>query len=160
MDQKTRSRMMSGIKSANTKPEILLRKALHSLGYRFRIHDRRLPGTPDIVLPKWRVAIQVHGCFWHRHPGCPKATTPANNAEFWQAKFDANLKRDAAAAEKVLLQGWRLLVVWECAAREFSDGHTLDEVVGFIEEGAASPIRFAEIGSKLDAHQTAKNSRV
>tara|TARA_R110001583_G_scaffold195050_3_gene368826 strand:- start:11551 stop:11988 length:438 start_codon:yes stop_codon:yes gene_type:complete len=134
VDQKTRSRMMSGIRSANTRPEILLRKALHARGYRFWLHDRRLPGTPDIVLPKWRVAIQVHGCFWHRHAGCPKATTPASNAEFWQAKFDTNVRRDAAAAEKLLEQGWRLLVVWECAgAGRKSMGGELDQVVRFIE---------------------------
>jgi DNA mismatch endonuclease (patch repair protein) len=77
VDQKTRSRMMSRIRGSNTKPEILLRKALHAEGFRFRINVRRLPGTPDIVLPRWNTAILVHGCFWHRHPGCPKATNPS-----------------------------------------------------------------------------------
>jgi DNA mismatch endonuclease (patch repair protein) len=147
VNKRTRSRMMSGIKGANTKPEILVRRALHARGFRFRIHDRRLPGTPDIVLPKWRVAIQVHGCFWHRHHGCPKATTPANNFGFWQEKFAANAARDAKAARSVLQQGWRLLVIWECATARNTQDTLLEAVLAFVTAGPDAPLRYAEIGA-------------
>lgn len=150
VDEKTRSRMMSGIKSANTKPEILVRRALHARGLRFRIHDRRLAGTPDIVLPKWRVAIQVHGCFWHRHHGCPKATIPSNNSGFWQKKFEANVARDSKAARSVLEQGWRLLVIWECAVGRSVKVTLIEPVLGFIMADPETQLRYAEIGADLD----------
>lgn len=146
VDKKTRSRMMSGIKGANTKPEILVRRALHAHGFRFRIHDRCLPGTPDIVLPKWRVAIQIHGCYWHRHRGCPKATTPANNFSFWQEKFDANVVRDAKAAEAVIERGWRLLVIWECAVGKAASKELMEHVSAFINSDHCTTDNYQEIG--------------
>lgn len=109
-----RSERMSRIRSANTKPEVALRKALHRLGFRFRLHGRRLPGKPDIVLPKYRTVIFVHGCFWHRHEGCKIATTPKTNTEFWVEKFSRNSLRDSATAEELKRSGWRVIIAWEC----------------------------------------------
>ncbi|WP_256437829.1 very short patch repair endonuclease [Novosphingobium sp. PY1] len=117
MDKQTRSRMMAGIRGKDTRPEIRLRKALHGMGFRFRLHDRRLPGRPDIVLPKWKVAIEVHGCFWHRHDGCRYATMPATRQEFWKEKFATNVARDLRNREKLQDAGWRTAVVWECGLR-------------------------------------------
>ena len=113
----TRSRMMSAIRGANTRPEINVRKALHKAGYRFRLHRRDLPGTPDIVLPKYCTCIFVHGCFWHRHAGCRFTTTPGTRQEFWQAKFAANQARDHDVQRRLLDQGWRVIVVWECGIK-------------------------------------------
>ncbi|MDN8617296.1 very short patch repair endonuclease [Variovorax ginsengisoli] len=110
-----RSSMMSGIRGKNSRPELALRKQLFAAGYRFRLHRRDLPGSPDIVLPRHRAVVFVHGCFWHRHQGCPKATTPASNASFWAAKFSANVARDAATIGQLEALGWRVAVVWECA---------------------------------------------
>lgn len=113
----TRSRMMAGIKGRHTKPEMVVRKALHAAGFRFRLHDRRLPGRPDIVLPKWKAVVQVHGCFWHRHAGCRYATTPASNQIFWEEKFTQNVRRDQR--DQALLEGlgWRIAIVWECGLK-------------------------------------------
>ena len=109
-----RSERMARIRSKDTKPELALRRALHALGFRFLLDDKRLPGRPDIVLPKYRSAIFVHGCFWHRHGGCNVASTPKSNTEFWQAKFDRNVDRDARVREELTALGWRVFVVWEC----------------------------------------------
>lgn len=109
-----RSERMSRIRSANTLPEVTLRKALHRLGFRFRLHGRRLPGKPDIILPKYHTVILVHGCFWHRHEGCKVATTPKSNTEFWVEKFDRNVRRDAVVVDQLEAASWRVLVVWEC----------------------------------------------
>jgi len=147
VDKQTRSRMMSGIKRADTKPEMLLRRALHARGFRYRLHDGRLPGRPDIVLPKWRVVIEVRGCFWHRHEGCPKATTPSTNVDFWQTKFLSNVSRDRANVDALLVEGWRVLIVWECAIGRILQPHVIDEVTTFVTEGTQSGIRLDEIGA-------------
>ncbi len=105
---------MSLIRSSNTSPELALRKALHALGLRYRLHAKDLPGKPDIVFRKQKLAIFVHGCFWHRHEGCKVANMPKSNTYFWQAKFDRNVQRDALAKEHLLALGWRVKVVWEC----------------------------------------------
>lgn len=147
VDKQTRSRMMSGIRGTNTKPEMMLRRALHARGFRFRIHDRRLPGKPDIVLPRWRVVIEVRGCFWHRHQGCPKATTPATRPDFWQDKFDANVRRDRANAEALLAAGWRVLIVWECALARRLPEPVLNEVTAFVMGGVHHESRYREIGA-------------
>ena len=112
-----RSRNMSAIKSKNTKPEIKVRKILHSMGYRFRLHSKDLPGSPDIVLPKYKTVIFVHGCFWHRHENCKFASTPKTRQEFWENKFKANVKRDLEIQEKIKNIGWKYFVIWECEAR-------------------------------------------
>jgi DNA mismatch endonuclease (patch repair protein) len=117
VDSATRSRMMSGIRSKDTKPEMTVRRYLHARGFRYRLHARDLPGSPDLVLPKYRVAILVHGCFWHRHPGCRFATTPASNIERWNAKFQTNIDRDARKLASLQEAGWRVIVVWECELR-------------------------------------------
>lgn len=109
-----RSDLMRAVRGRDTTPERVVRQRLHRLGFRFRIGVRELPGRPDIVLPKWRTVIFVHGCFWHRHPRCRKATTPATRRAFWEAKFAANRERDRRHARSLRRQGWRVLVVWEC----------------------------------------------
>jgi DNA mismatch endonuclease (patch repair protein) len=117
VDKATRSRMMAGIGGKNTKPEMVLRRALHAQGFRFRLHVASLPGKPDIVLPKRRAAILVHGCFWHRHPGCRFATTPATRPDFWSEKFRQNVLRDQRNQAALRDQGWRVATVWECDLR-------------------------------------------
>lgn len=109
-----RHKNMQHIRSKDTKPEIVIRKFLFSKGFRYRKNDRRLPGHPDIVLPKYHTVVFVHGCFWHRHPGCLKASTPTNNHEFWQRKFDANVERDCKQQNQLKEMGWHVIVVWEC----------------------------------------------
>jgi DNA mismatch endonuclease (patch repair protein) len=106
--------MMAAIRGRDTLPEMRVRRYLHATGLRFRLHSRALPGKPDLVLPQHRVAVFVHGCFWHRHHGCPYATTPSTRESFWSAKFAANVARDARNASDVLAAGWTSLVIWEC----------------------------------------------
>lgn len=117
VDQQTRSRMMAGIRGKDTKPELALRRALHARGFRFRLHSKAVHGRPDLVLPRYRAIVFVHGCFWHRHESCRYATTPSTRQEFWQAKFTANVARDEAVHAKLLEDGWRVATVWECALR-------------------------------------------
>ncbi len=122
-----RSWNMSRIKGKDTKIEVEVRKYLFSKGYRFRKNDKRYPGKPDIVLPKYHVAIFVHGCFWHRHEGCKDATTPKTRTEFWLEKFDKNVKNDQIKQEKLRELGWKVIVIWECELkRNFQE--TMDKV--------------------------------
>ena len=122
-----RSWNMSRIKGKDTKIEVEVRKYLFSKGYRFRKNDKRYPGKPDIVLPKYHVAIFVHGCFWHRHEGCKDATTPKTRTEFWLEKFDENVKNDQIKQEKLRELGWKVIVIWECELkRNFQE--TMDKV--------------------------------
>ena len=114
VSSKVRSRMMAGIGGKDTKPELTLRKGLFALGLRYRLHDRKLPGRPDIVLPRWNTVVFVHGCFWHRHPGCRYTTTPSTRTEFWLDKFEKNVARDQRNVSALRALGWRVLVVWEC----------------------------------------------
>src|SRR5258708_6650561 len=109
---------MSRVGGKNTSPEVRVRKAAHALGFRFRLHRRDLPGTPDIVFPKRRVALFVHGCFWHRHPGCPKASNPGTRPEYWKEKFDSNTARDGRVASELEAMGWRVAIIWECQTKE------------------------------------------
>jgi len=114
LSPKERSERMSRIRSKDTSPEVALRRALHALGLRFRIHDKRLPGRPDIVLPRFKTVVLVHGCFWHRHQGCRVATTPKSNTAFWLDKFERNTVRDARNIASLQALGWKVLVAWEC----------------------------------------------
>lgn len=118
VDPKTRSRMMAGIRGKNTKPELVLRRALHAQGLRFRLHSTKITGAPDIVFPKYGAVVFVHGCFWHRHIGCRYATMPSTRPDFWQAKFAANVVRDESVKATLLSTGWRVATVWECALRK------------------------------------------
>jgi len=109
---------MRAVPRSSTKPEIVLRKRLHALGLRYVLGGRGLPGSPDLVLPRWTAAVFVHGCFWHRHPKCRYTTMPSTRPEFWQAKFEANVARDNAVRARLLAEGWRVATVWECALRK------------------------------------------
>jgi DNA mismatch endonuclease (patch repair protein) len=128
-----RSRMMSGIRAKNTRPELVLRRALHALGFRYRLHVRNLPGKPDLVFPKYRAIIQVHGCFWHRH-GCSKTTDPASNSEFWQMKFARNVVRDREVECRLRELGWRVGIVWECEIASEQKLLWIDAISRFIRD--------------------------
>jgi len=117
VDSQTRSRMMAGIRSKNTRPELHVRQYLHSKGFRYRLHDKKLPGSPDIVLAKYHLAIFVHGCFWHRHSGCKFATTPVQNHDNWIQKFNQNIVRDKIQIQCLIDTGWKVLVIWECGLK-------------------------------------------
>ncbi|WP_309137393.1 very short patch repair endonuclease [Pseudomonas sp. LS44] len=108
---------MAGIRSSDTSPEMKVRRLLHRHGFRYRLHQKNLPGRPDLVLPRYRVCIFVHGCFWHRHFGCHYATTPKTRPAFWQTKFDQNVTRDARIKAELLASGWRVFELWECGIR-------------------------------------------
>ncbi|MEO5375536.1 MAG: DNA mismatch endonuclease Vsr [Alphaproteobacteria bacterium] len=112
-----RSALMARVKGWNTKPEMVVRSLTHGLGFRFRLHRRDLPGTPDLVFPGRRKVIFVHGCFWHRHAGCKLAAEPKTRQEFWTRKFQDNVERDRTARESLEAAGWKVLVVWECQTR-------------------------------------------
>ena len=117
LNTQQRHHCMSRIRGKDTKPELLVRKGLHARGFRFRLQDRKLPGRPDIVLPKYGVAIMVNGCFWHRHKGCRYATKPKSNIEFWDTKIARNKHRDEVTAAHLEALGWTVIVVWECELR-------------------------------------------
>ena len=139
----TRSEMMSRIRSADTLPELKLRKGLHALGFRFRIHVRALSGSPDIVFPRYRSAIFVHGCFWHGNEGCSYFTIPKTRPEFWTAKIMANLVRDRADVGGLTQQSWRVLVVWECASR-LKNGDKLPSAVAEWLRGSQTSAEFSQ----------------
>ena len=117
IDKNTRSRNMSLIKSKNTSPELLVRKWLHAQGFRFRIHKKNLPGTPDIVLPKHNLIVFINGCFWHQHPGCKRERKKKSNKEYWIPKLEKNIATQRIASIQLCLAGWRVLILWECEIR-------------------------------------------
>ena len=124
VSKEVRSKIMASIRQKGTNPELCVRSLLHRLGYRFRLHRNDLPGTPDIVLPRYRTTIFVHGCFWHQHPGCPKSRRPSSNTEYWSKKLTDNEKRDAQKANELKKLGWNVLTIWEC---EMKDRKVLQE---------------------------------
>ena len=142
--QETRSKVMKAVHGKNTRPERVIRSALHGAGYRFRIHRNDLPGKPDIVLPRYRTIIFVNGCFWHQHPGCKKATIPQNNRPFWQKKLSRTIQRDAANHKKLTVQGWNVITIWECQIACSMD-KTMQDV-------------FEQL--KLNGHELAKRSGI
>jgi DNA mismatch endonuclease (patch repair protein) len=125
VDKQTRTRMMAGIRSKNTRPERVVRSFLHRRGFRFRLFSRNLPGKPDLVLSKYKLAIFVHGCFWHRHPNRSKNSTPATNTKEWLKKFSVNQERDRRSISQLLSAGWWVFVLWECGLRDV-DSRSLD----------------------------------
>lgn len=131
-----RTRAMSAVRSANTTPELRLRRALHARGLRFRLHRRDLPGSPDLVLPRFNAAVFVHGCFWHRHPNCARTTTPATRTNYWGPKFARNVERDAAAITALRALGWRVAVVWECALGVRRAPETADTLINWLHGDA------------------------
>lgn len=129
VDKETRSRMMSGIRGKNTKPEMIVRRALHKAGYRYRLHAKDLPGKPDIVLPKYRTVIFVHGCFWHHHD-CKNFKWPKTREEFWRKKIEGNVKRDKRAYAALEALGWKVVIIWECETREKKDNFKIPNLTG------------------------------
>lgn len=127
-----RSERMSRVKSKDTKPEVRVRRLVHSLGYRYRLHSQKLPGCPDLVFGGRRKAIFVHGCFWHRHPGCKNTRLPKSKLDFWKSKLEENRKRDLRNQETLRQLGWEYLVVWECETRDVE--RLTKKIVEFLEE--------------------------
>ncbi len=149
LSKEHRSWNMSRIQGKDTKPELLLRSLLHRAGFRYRLHYKRLPGKPDIVLPKYKTVIFVNGCYWHRHSGCPKATTPSTNVGFWQSKFDETVKRDKKKAIELKEKGWEVVVVWECELLKEADQVLKDivERLGRSHAGTASSIEVPQLNN-------------
>lgn len=144
VNKETRSRMMAGIRGKDTKPEMVLRRALHARGLRYRLHVKGIPGRPDLLFPKFKAAVFVHGCFWHRHDGCRYTTTPATRAEFWQSKFAANVARDTSVGDALAEAGWRVAIVWECALRKPDQ---VEAAVEVLARWLFSDVRRCEIGN-------------
>ena len=141
-----RHQCMSRIRGKNTKPEILVRKGLHARGFRFRLHNKKLPGSPDIVLPKYGVAIMVNGCFWHGHKGCRYATKPKSNVEFWETKIARNRHRDEVTNAHLEALGWHLITVWECELRGKSQATSrLDALAEEIREAGVAKSKLKEL---------------
>ena len=141
-----RHHCMSRIRGKNTKPEILVRKGLHARGFRFRLHNKKLPGSPDIVLPKYGVAIMVNGCFWHGHKGCRYATKPKTNVEFWETKIARNRHRDEVTNAHLEALGWHVITVWECELRGKSIlASRLDALAEEIREAGAAKSKLKEL---------------
>lgn len=136
VDPATRSRMMSGIKSQNTKPEIIIRSIIHRHGFRFRLHAKELPGTPDIVLPKYRSVIFVHGCFWHKH-NCNLFKMPKTREYFWREKFERNIAHDTRSRNSLVASGWRVCILWECAIRgnKKNISHVAEKIENWLRNG-------------------------
>jgi DNA mismatch endonuclease (patch repair protein) len=134
LSKKQRSETMAKVRSRDTKPEWILRCGLHRLGFRHRLENRGLPGQPDLVFPKYHAAVFVHGCYWHRHPGCKDASTPKSNMDFWLKKFAENVERDRQARSKIENLGWRIMVVWECELN-LHTVETIQRVADWLKQG-------------------------
>lgn len=126
LTKEERSNLMGRVAGKNTRPEMVVRSRAHRLGYRFRLHRKDLPGTPDLVFPKARKVVFVHGCWWHRHEGCPKSGSPKTRPEFWNAKFARNVARDARVQAQLEAKGWTVLVIWECETKQLE---TIDGIL-------------------------------
>jgi DNA mismatch endonuclease (patch repair protein) len=117
LTKKKRSWNMSRIRSKNTKPELIVRSLLHQMGYRFSLYRKDLPGKPDIVMPKYKTVVFVHGCFWHRHKGCKRCTTPTSNRKYWLNKLKGNIEKDLIHKKQLRKSGWRVFYIWECETK-------------------------------------------
>ena len=149
VDQATRSRMMSGIKGKNTKPELIIRKSLHAKGFRFRLHVRDLPGKPDLVFPKYGAVLFVNGCFWHGH-GCKYFKVPGTRTEFWFEKISSNRERDERNTALLITAGWRVFTVWECAVRSAIASHSIPALADRIGSWLVSGCQTGEHPSDLN----------
>lgn len=132
-NKKTRSYNMSMIKGKNTKPEIIVRKFLHANGYRFRLHYEKLPGKPDIVLPKYKIAIFINGCYWHGHENCKYFKPPKTNTEWWLNKINETIERDKRKYEEIKNNNWRIKIIWECELKKTKIQQTLENLLQFLE---------------------------
>lgn len=149
LSESDRSRAMAKVRSADTKPEWILRCGLHRLGFRYRLSDGRLPGRPDIVFPKYKSVVFVHGCYWHRHKGCKDASTPKSNTEFWLTKFTENVRRDKGNTRDLEKLGWRVLVVWECQLIK-STSMIIQKAAHWLTESSLSTDAFRRVPSDID----------
>ena len=131
--KEVRSHNMSRIRSKNTKPELLVRKFLFANGFRYRLHNKLLPGKPDIVLKKYRIVIFIHGCFWHKHKNCKYAFVPASNTHYWLPKLDKNVEKDVIAIKELRRLKWKVLVIWECNLKPSKQAKTLQRILHFIK---------------------------
>lgn len=148
VDSDTRSRMMAGIGSKNTKPELIVRRFLHAMGFRYRLHERILPGRPDLVFPKYGVVIFINGCFWHRHPNCKYSTLPKSNSTLWNKKFRANVSRDKKNIQRLIEKGWRVIVIWECGLKLAGKKEKLDWLPSTITNGTDSFVEWPVTGNE------------
>lgn len=139
-----RSKVMASIRGRDTRPEILVRSLLHRMGYRFTVRNRKLPGSPDVCLPKWRAVVFVHGCFWHQHRPCTLARMPRSNLTYWRPKFERNRKRDREALRALRYLGWRTLVIWECQLDDLDS--LIIRVTSFLRSKAVPRPTLARIG--------------
>jgi DNA mismatch endonuclease, patch repair protein len=155
VDKLTRSRMMAGIRGKDTRPEVGLRRALHRRGLRYRLHVAGLPGRPDILLPRYHAAIQVNGCFWHRHENCVFCTTPAANTRFWRSKFDETVERDKRNLRALRKLDWKVAIVWECSIKEKGAEAIAGKIVAWLRSGRS----FKEVSSTSVKRKSRRNSR-
>ncbi|NOT86043.1 MAG: DNA mismatch endonuclease Vsr [Methylococcaceae bacterium] len=135
IDQPTRSRIMAAIRSVDTRPEKCVRSALHEQGFRFRLHPKQLPGTPDLVLRKYKTVIFINGCFWHQHQNCKAAHLPKTRCEFWQKKFARNVARDQNVLYQLKIMGWRTAILWECGLHKKPQENTLRRLALWLKGG-------------------------
>ncbi|MBE95898.1 very short patch repair endonuclease [Marinobacter sp.] len=133
-----RRRTMKAVRSRDTKPEMVVRRFLHAKGLRYRLHERDLPGSPDIIFPGKKLVVFVHGCFWHQHPGCPASSRPKTNTEYWDKKLDRNVERDFSVIESLEQQGWSVKIVWEC---QIKNNMKLEELASDIK---SAPVKSAK----------------
>jgi DNA mismatch endonuclease, patch repair protein len=136
IDKAARSRIMSAIRSVGTRPEIQVRSALHRQGFRFRLHIKRLPGTPDLVLRKYKAVVFINGCFWHQHDNCKASHIPQTRSEFWQKKFTRNVVRDQKVMYHLKLLGWRVAIIWECGLTKKHQDDTLRRLALWLRWGS------------------------
>lgn len=132
-----RSKMMSKIRSKNTAPEMTVRRYLHSKGFRYRLHDKKLPGKPDVVLPKFKTAIYIHGCFWHAHSGCKYYRLPKSNTDYWIKKIEGNISRDLQKQQVLREMGWKVIIVWECELKRKAEERCaalVEQIVQIVNE--------------------------
>ena len=143
-----RSRIMAAVRSRDTGPEMVLRRALHARGLRYRLHVRDLPGRPDVCFPKWGAVLLVHGCFWHRHEACHKATMPRSNLPFWSEKFRRNVDRDRRSVDALVAEGWRVGIAWECWIGKELDEAKVTEIVAFVNDEGMSRAEWPSRGAR------------